>query len=300
MNCNLITENELEQGSQEWISFRRSRIGASELPIIMGKSKWCTPRQLWKRKIGFVEKQSDNYAMSKGREYEPKIRELVCKTTKKDFFVATAVSNDNDTFIASLDGICDDYILEIKYAGKADHDTARNGSVPDHYYDQVQWQLFVTGYEKCIYASWNSGDLVMINVDANLEYIKDTLVPAAEEFYQCMVDMIEPALTESDYVQLHGNDAEQAAQDWIIANNDYNHAKSRMEIAKTRLVDCTDDSNAEGFGIKITRVSRDGNIDWNTLWKDLSENFPDAAAQYPPESYRREQMGYWKVTQNKE
>jgi len=114
------------------------------------------------------------------------------------------------------------------------------------------------------------------------------------------VDMIEPALTESDYVQLHGNDAEQAAQDWIIANNDYNHAKSRMEIAKTRLVDCTDDSNAEGFGIKITRVSRDGNIDWNTLWKDLSENFPDAAAQYPPESYRREQMGYWKVTQNKE
>ena len=46
---------ELVQQSEEWLEFRRSRIGASDAPIIMGVSPWKTHYKLWVEKIqGYI------------------------------------------------------------------------------------------------------------------------------------------------------------------------------------------------------------------------------------------------------
>ena len=59
----------LQQGTQEWLDWRKERIGASDTPCIMGVG-FKTPFQLWQVKTGRVPPDPQNYAMQRGNELE--------------------------------------------------------------------------------------------------------------------------------------------------------------------------------------------------------------------------------------
>jgi putative phage-type endonuclease len=63
----------LVQGSTEWHEHRRNHRNASETPIVLGVSPWCTPYQLWQQKLGLA-KPEVNGAMLRGTELEPAAR----------------------------------------------------------------------------------------------------------------------------------------------------------------------------------------------------------------------------------
>ena len=64
----------MQQNTEEWLEFRRDKIGASDAPIIMGKSPWKTPHQLWEEKIGVRTSSYETAAMRRGKDLESEAR----------------------------------------------------------------------------------------------------------------------------------------------------------------------------------------------------------------------------------
>ena len=51
MSSQLIINNEIIQGSQEWLDLRKTKITATDACVIMGESSWKTIIQLYEEKI---------------------------------------------------------------------------------------------------------------------------------------------------------------------------------------------------------------------------------------------------------
>jgi len=160
------------QGSEEWKLWRRSHIGGSDAPTIMGVSPYKTMKQLWGEKVlGF--EQSDNPYMQRGRELEPEARKMY------EFFTDRCVppyvmEHPHYKFLsASFDGMSafGNFAVEIKIAGKKDHQLALKGKIPDKYYPQLQHQMFVANLDNMDYFSWNGDTHAIINVKRDEEYI---------------------------------------------------------------------------------------------------------------------------------
>ena len=286
------------QGSQEWLDWRKTKITASEIPIILGVSKWCTPLLLWQRKIGFASEQSDNFAMQKGRDLEPVVRDFVNKKYQFNFIPEVVVHPELDWAAASLDGITDKYILEIKCPGLADHQKAEEGVIPEHYYPQVQWQLFCSGLKSGYYASHYKKQTEIFEFSIDQDYI-DSIMPTVLEFYKCMTELIEPAYSENDFVQITDDAFPEVAREWKAASELAKFYKNKESFFKDKILDFTDDSNCEGCGLKIKRVDRKGSIDWESLWNEACFKNPDLSDSINVESFRKDQIGYWKIYEKK-
>ena len=145
---------DLEQGTPEWEEFRRDKIGASDIPIICGKSPYKTPVQLWKEKMG--EKQvyvTD--AMKRGKALEEDQRKMVNELYTTNFKPMVAVHDTLSWMITSFDGvdIQNEIILEIKTTNtenfqKLISDFKESERVPLHFIYQVQQGFLVSGYKE--------------------------------------------------------------------------------------------------------------------------------------------------------
>lgn len=296
-----MSASNLIQGSQEWLEFRRLRVCASDIPIIIGKSKWCTKYLLWQRKLGFVPEQKQNFAMTRGNQLESIVRDLVNLDLDSHFRPEVVVHEELEWAAASLDGIDKQKraILEIKCPGLADHTTAEEGEIPIHYYPQVQWQLFCSNLKTCYYASYFNDTVTTIKVKRDDNYIAKELLPQASEFYKCLIEMREPEIGENDYVQITAPGFELAANQWKVCNELRKTHELKEKHYKNEMVKFTDDSNCRGYGVKLTRVGRDGAIDYAGMLEAIQEKYPGVEKEFPIADYQKPQIGYWKVSQDK-
>ena len=135
----------LEQGSDEWLLFRQNKIGSSDAPPIMGVSPYKTRAELYQEKMGLSSGQVKSYAMQRGNDLEPMIREkmsgfLGCQLLSKVF-----ISEQREWQSASVDGIdtVEGVVVEIKCANSVDHMKAQKGIVPEKYLPQLYHILSV-------------------------------------------------------------------------------------------------------------------------------------------------------------
>ena len=294
----IVTGSAAEQGSDSWLAWRRTKITASEIGIILGNSPWTSAFDLWRQKLGFSEGFKGNWATERGHKMEPIIRKKVNEEMGRNFQPAVVQQDELEWCGASLDGLDGDDILEIKCAGAPDHKTAFKGGIPDKYRAQLQWQMFCAGKETCYYASYNNEDLVIIEVARDDDYIANVLLPAAADFKRRVEEFDPPAKEEDDYVEIENPDFEDDVREWRIDSNQAKYYIAREKKGKAKLISYTDDSNCKGAGVKLTRVSRKGSIDYEKLLSDMLEDFPELE-KYDPENYRSDQIGYWKVTDEK-
>lgn len=191
----------MKQGTEEWIEYRRSKIGASDAPIIMGLSPYKTRFQLWMEKVHDV-KQGTNHAMWYGRDNEEKARKLFEEMTNLVVFgnLAPLVNKNLDWQIASLDGITPegDLTVEIKCANAKDHAIAKEGKVPEKYIPQVQHQLCVTGHEWMYYFSFHKGEGIIVVVKRDEPYIEEIIRVESSFYNDHMVAKIAPEMVEKD------------------------------------------------------------------------------------------------------
>src|SRR5208337_1949303 len=131
-----------EQGSQEWLDLRKTKITATDAPAIMGVSPWKTKIKCYKEKIGEIENVVKSERMQRGLDLEPIARELFTIRTGIEMFPRVVV---RDWAMASLDGlsIMGHKILEIKCPGPKDHELALCGKIPEYYFPQLQHQMMV-------------------------------------------------------------------------------------------------------------------------------------------------------------
>lgn len=182
--------DDLEQGSTEWLDWRKGIIGASDAPKIMGENPWGSRSSLLDEKLGFVREFPGNARTREGNNFEADARKsLSSKFNLK--LKPTIVQDSQEPFLAaSLDAICTDYenIFEIKAGVKAYEHTKLNRTVPDYYVGQLQHMLMVTELESLTYAVYRPDKpLLTLEVYRNESYIK-RLRKKELEFVKELVD----------------------------------------------------------------------------------------------------------------
>lgn len=154
--CQIV---KLEYGSQEWLDYRKGRLGGSDASAVLGLNDWKDNVELWKEKKGIVVSKniSNNENIKFGKQAEEHITALFALdhpeyelTVSKDI-----VYVKNDVLMASLDGqlIEKDTGRKGIFESKTTNVFSRlemrkwENEVPDYYYVQLLHYLNVTGWD---------------------------------------------------------------------------------------------------------------------------------------------------------
>lgn len=171
--------HDLEQGSKEWLEFRRTHVGASDSPKILSGA---TERLIQEKVHGKSGYKSE--AMQRGHDLEPVARGLFEEKMGVKFSPAVATHGAIPWFSASLDGICQEKkeIVEIKCCSSEIHEGAKRGEIPRDHLIQIQHQLAVTGYDTAYYCHFNGQEIAIVPVEHDQRLIA-TIVRACGTFY---------------------------------------------------------------------------------------------------------------------
>jgi putative phage-type endonuclease len=276
-----------EQGSQEWLTYRKTRVMASDTPIITGNSPYCSPYELWQRKLDLIPEQEESPAMSRGKALEPVAREKFCKEYKLNMTPIVCESVSHEWLAASLDGIsdCGKYLLEIKCNGKKNHDIAIEGKVPESHYLQMQHQMFVSRVQHGFYYSFDGEQGITIEVKYD-EKGFTSLIPALYQFWRGLILLEPPALTERDYKDMASNTTWQKLADKYKELDTF-IKKKEMEKDEIRreLIQLCSDTNCKGMGIKLLKTITKGRVCYDNI-EILKEVDLDQYRKSPTTSWR--------------
>lgn len=299
----------IKQNTQEWLDFRKTKIGASDAPIIMGDNKYKTPYQLWEEKLGISESAPPNYAMQKGIDLEPIAREAYTRQTGIAVEPQVVVHPEYEYMIASLDGLseCGNYAVEIKCAGEIDHQTAKEGKVPQHYFAQVQHQLACKKLNTLHYYSfyikdWErlfdetdeayrdriilEADKVLIEVERDDDYIAKMMIEEAS-FYKKMRTFEPPSLSDKDYVERLDTAWSSNAYGLAQVQEELKLLKEKEKEYRENLIKLSDGQNSFGAGVRLQKVIRKGTVDYSSIAELKNVNL---------EEYRKSPVESWRIT----
>lgn len=277
----------LEQGSPEWLEFRKTRIGASDSPIIMGVSPWKTPYQLWREKL-FGEETKKTYWMQRGNDLEDSARQEYEYMTNSIVFPTVRVHPEYEWCIASLDGIDMEgqRMVEIKCCGHKDHTTALGGQVPEKYMPQLQHQMAVTGLDRCHYFSFDGEEGVIIEVERDEQYIK-TMLDRELSFYNCLINFTAPDLTDRDFVHRTDEAFSRLASEYKLLYAEQKEIEAQLENVKKDLIALADGKNCKNDLVQISRVVRKGTVDYKAIPELMGVDL---------EPYRKKPMEFFKIS----
>ena len=148
---------DLVQGSREWMEFRANSFGASEAPVMMGKSKYQTRTELLNLKYTGIVPDVDGNTQAlfdKGHAAEIGGRTIAEKILGEPLSpVVMSKQIDGLPLSASLDGINFDgnIIFEHKFYSAALGEAVAAREIAEHYTIQMDQQLLISGAEKCLF-----------------------------------------------------------------------------------------------------------------------------------------------------
>jgi len=280
----------VQQNTSEWLELRKGKIGASDACVIMGVSPWSTPYALWEEKVGIRENRVPTRSMQRGNALEKEARECFTKMTGILVMDMVKFHPKFDWMMASLDGIDMDgkEVVEIKCPGEEDHDMALHGYIPPKYYPQLQHQMEVAGIDKMHYFSYDGQEGALVSVPRNEKYIED-MIRKEKAFYQCMMTLEPPTLSDKDYVEKHDEEWFEVASSWVSCQENLNNWKEKEERLRNQLISMTEDKNCFGAGVKISRCVRKGTVDYNRIpeLKDIDVN-----------QYRKPDSQFWRISKS--
>ncbi|MCM3700330.1 YqaJ viral recombinase family protein [Paenibacillus macerans] len=160
----LVETDRLSHG--QWLNYRRGGIGGSDIAAICGLSKWRTPIHVYLEKLGEAPEESFSEAAEWGTRLEPLIADKFASEhpewaiTEKPVIYCHpeqrwALGNLDRMLICPRRGRG---ILEIKTASEFLRHEWDNDNIPDYYYVQLQWYMFVTGLEWGYFAALIGGN----------------------------------------------------------------------------------------------------------------------------------------------
>lgn len=170
----------------DWLEWRRSGVGSSDVSAIMGVSPYSTILDIYNSKINpAVDDVSDNWAINMGNKLEPIARARYELINNADFSAANFVHASNPHLRISLDGFNVELnkAIEIKFCGRNFTETC-----PDKYYPQVQYQYAVTNCESLDLVQINNmNDINIIPIERDIEYIS-RLLERVDWFWGCVLN----------------------------------------------------------------------------------------------------------------
>lgn len=197
---------QVEQGSEAWLTLRRTKITATDASCILSLNPWTSPEMLMARKKGIIEEEPLNDKMRRGQELEPIARDIYEKLVGIKMIPTVRVGQSltisgtafheelNEWAMCSTDGESasplkdgSHFCIEIKSGRKA-YEYALEDHIPDYYLAQIQHILWLSGCSFCHYCAFDGEkDLKIIKVFQNREFIDD-MIKKEYEFYLKMMD----------------------------------------------------------------------------------------------------------------
>ncbi len=262
---------DVQQGSEEWLALRRSKITATDCAAIMGRSKYKSPHMVWLDKMG-KSKVFENDAMKRGKELEPEARayfnhrfELFCEPV-------VAISDKHPWQMASLDGWDPEkkVIIEIKCPGEAVFREAQEGKFQEDYILQCLHQLAVCSEALrnclCYYFKGPNGlESVELTIDRDERAIIE-IWGKEEAFYRsCMLGFVEPPLGPLDFLEQDGDAWKHYSDQWREIKRQMEALEVDEKYVRNQLIDLADDQSCRGAGIQLTKYTRMGSVDYNKV-----------------------------------
>lgn len=258
--------NQTTVEDREYIDFvnaRKKYVGASDCPIIMRKSPWKTPFQLWEDKLGLSKPEPDTYYMKRGRDLEPLARDAYIMHTG-NYVVPKQVFHPHILYMmANMDGITEDHsvAVEIKCPGEMDHLVAKQGNVPEKYMPQLQHQLAVIGIDQIDYFSYRDGDFVLIEVQRDESFIKQ-IYEEERKFWDCVENLVPPEMEGKDFNERNDEEWKEISQLYLEVNEELKGLLQREKEIKEKVIEVSEGKNVIGNGIRLQKLLRKGNIDY--------------------------------------
>ena len=272
----------LTQGTQEWLDFRRDKIGASDAPIICGVSPYKTADELLIEKIrGTTAYVNDG--MRRGSSLEPQIRDSVSELLETHYEPAVFQSDTLPWMIASLDGFCEGHAIEIKTGKDAEKIMEMQSveSIPKHYHYQMQHQLLVCNLSG-ITLVVSDGEICQVytiyqDVDVQREILKKE-----KAFYERMISYDLPDDPHEERPELEG----------LLTN--MNHIRETIQKLQLEydacekvVKECASENSVKCGEYKVTRYLKPGAIEYKEIpvLKDIDLN-----------QYRKPDCICWRIT----
>lgn len=268
-----------EQGSQEWLQWRRGRIGGSDAPVIMGVSPYKTRRELWLEKTGKVEEELINeYISNKGHSIEEKARDILMVKTGTPWLPRLFEFSSNERFAASLDGWNDDLqaVWECKLLGKEYYSNLTDvllpirKRIPEHYWPQLMHQAMVTGAKEIwftgMYIDKEERDFIeTISFEVGeecIQYIRKELHPQLLKFINMIDNDEEPELTARDTVETDNNQLKELLSDYKMIQEHKKDVDAKEKALKKAIFEISSKVHNRVVcnGVKITESKTEDKI----------------------------------------
>ncbi|KAF1680472.1 YqaJ viral recombinase family protein [Veillonella sp. R32] len=262
---------------EEWLAFRKTGIGGSDMAAIMGLSKWKSPLDVW------LEKTSNEVNVEETRftYWGTKLEALVAE----EFTIQTgySVRNNNYTLqsieypflLANIDrdivGL--DAGLECKTANAFKRDEWEGDQVPDDYYIQCQHYMAVTGYSSWWIACLCGGNEFFYKEIPRNEEVITAIIEAGREFWNMVEQNIMPAVDDSERCnkllkELHSKSNGKSIELPDTAKiyiEQYNKAKADETAAKARKTE------AQSHLFELLGANEKGIIDqYTVIWSPVA------------------------------
>ena len=187
---------------------RTQGLGGSDIPVLLGFSKWKTPLDLYLEKIGeqpidAATKQNTKHILDMGKMLEPYViqsfqEEEGAKVTRQQ----DRIFHSNHKFLwGTIDGMCGDQVIEVKTTASFISDWKNN--VPLHVLAQVAYYscLLNSSGAKIIVMFRDTGDIRTYSYQRN-QASEEQVINHAVEFWSNVCKKIPPAPTSYEECQL--------------------------------------------------------------------------------------------------
>lgn len=221
---------------EEWLQYRQSGIGSSEVATILGLNPWETPYQLWRQKKGLDAPKEENFAMRAGHYLEDAVSRFWHDETGRDIIKRSAidwlavntdkpfmrVSPDRTYWLTESRKPHDKGILECKTTQmRVDED-----DLPKHWFCQVQYQLGVS--------ELTQGSLAWLTQGREFGYKDIALVP---DFFAWITEEVEKFWI--DNIQGNIEPEAQSVEDVVLKYNRHTDGKI-IEVSDDIYTTCND------------------------------------------------------------
>ena len=281
----------LTQNTPEWVEMRKSYIGASDAPIVMGVSSHTTPFKLWEQKLGLSPPTTQNYAMQRGHEMEEPARRKLEELTGMLFRPMVKFHPTIEWMMCSSDAVSLDEstIGEIKWAGKEDHEKAQAGIMPDKHFPQLQHQMEVWEKDSSLYLSFDGEDGAIVKIFRDDKYI-NSMLQVEKRFYECIQNLEAPKMTNADYLKRGAQRWLDSVSRWEKIQEQLKRLKEEEKEARASLIGQCQGQSSHGGGIFVRRIVEKGRIDYSQVPELKNVNL---------DVYRKQPIEKWKITQEK-
>ncbi|PKP62226.1 hypothetical protein CVT91_00110 [Candidatus Atribacteria bacterium HGW-Atribacteria-1] len=277
---------------QQWLKYRQLGVGGSDVASICGINKFSSALACYYNKIEKVpELEAENLPAEIGLFLEPFISMKFEKWFKENEGLDIDVYKipyilqhpQNPIALANLDGgfvhptTNEEIIVEFKTTSERNYTNWTDENLPDYYYLQIQWYLYVTNCKKCYLAFLIGNNLFNVTLIERNDEVIEQLVEKVSYFWNnFVVKKLPPApdgsASAKEILDLMYKDVE-VGKEIVITKPNIEVCCKNIDHIKKEIKDLGEDLASFQQTVKAEIGTAETAFcgDWTITWKEQSK-----------------------------